>query len=133
MGVVVMSVRNFPFYAASAILLTATLMVSRSSTTAVLADSVKCDMSQYTAVPGLTASVEQDLLVVTWAGQNGQDVRVRYALDRGTPTIPALSVRTPGAQWASLGRNLTPEYHYVSGIRRMSTQQAEPLLGAGVE
>jgi len=33
----------------------------------------------------------------------------------------------------TLGQNLTPEYHVVSGIRRMSTQQADPLKAAGVE
>src|SRR5262249_11496724 len=33
----------------------------------------------------------------------------------------------------TLGQNLIPEYHVVSGIRRMSTQQADPLKAAGIE
>src|SRR5262249_33065103 len=49
-----------------------------------------------------------------------------------TPTIADLSVRK-GGQWLSIGQHLTPEYHVVSGIRRMSVQQAQPLVGAGVE
>src|SRR5438067_12863367 len=44
-----------------------------------------------------------------------------------------MSVRKAGAAWVTLGQNLTPEYHVVSGIRRMSTQQAAPLKDAGVE
>jgi len=97
------------------------------------ADAVKCDMSQYKAASGLTAAVEQDVLVVSWAGQNGQELRARYAIAGGTPTIRDLSVRKASGQWAMVGENLTPEYHVVSGIRRMSVQQAQPLVGAGVE
>jgi hypothetical protein len=33
----------------------------------------------------------------------------------------------------TLGQNLAPDYHVISGIRRMSTQQADPLKAAGVE
>jgi len=44
-----------------------------------------------------------------------------------------LAVRKSGAAWATLGENLKPEYHVVSGMRRMSTQQADPLRAAGVE
>ena len=97
------------------------------------ADAVKCDMSQYKTASGLTAAVEQDVLVVSWAGQNGQELRARYAITGGTPTIRDLSVRKASGQWAMVGENLTPEYHVVSGIRRMSVQQAQPLVGAGVE
>ena len=45
-----------------------------------LADSLKCDMTQYKATKGLTAAVEQDMLVVTWTGQAGSEVRARYAV-----------------------------------------------------
>src|SRR5205085_2967148 len=99
----------------------------------VLADAVKCDMSQYKAVSGLTASVDQDALVLAWNGENNQELRARFAIKSGTPTGRELAVRKAGGPWAAVGQNLTPEYHVVSGIRRMSVQQAEPLVGAGVE
>ena len=54
-------------------------------------------------------------------------------IEGGQPIVRDLSVRKAGGQWVTLGQNLTPEYHVVSGIRRMSTQQADPLRAAGVE
>src|SRR5262249_45758342 len=98
-----------------------------------LADSLNCNVSQYKAAQGLTAAVEQDSLVVSWAGQNGADLRARYAIESGQPIVRELAVRKAGGQWATLGRNLTPEYHVVSGVRRMADDQANPLRAAGVE
>src|SRR5712691_5672696 len=97
------------------------------------ADSLNCNLSQYKAVQGLTAAVEQDLLVVSWTGQNGADLRARYGIDSGQPVIRDLTVKKPGGQWTTLGKNLTPEYHVVSGIRRMADDQANPLKAAGIE
>jgi hypothetical protein len=96
------------------------------------ADSLKCDLAQYKASPGLTATLEQDTLAVSWTAQAGSEMRVRYAIDSGQPVVRDLAVRKTGGQWAILGQNLTPEFRVVSGIRRMSTQQAEPLRAAGV-
>ncbi|HEV3214624.1 MAG TPA: hypothetical protein VGZ27_02830 [Vicinamibacterales bacterium] len=98
-----------------------------------LADSLNCNLSQYKASQGLIATVDQDLLVVSWAGQNGAELRARYAIDNGQPLIRDLAVKRAGGQWATLGQNLTPEYHVISGIRRMGTDQAAPLRQAGVE
>ena len=82
---------------------------------------------------GLTAAVEQDALVVSWAGQNGADLRARYAIDGGQPVVRDLAVKKAGGQWTTLGKNLAPEYHVVSGIRRMADDQANPLKAAGIE
>jgi hypothetical protein len=96
-------------------------------------DAVACDMSQYKAANGLTASMDQNVLTVAWNGQSGSDMRTRYAIDNGTPIVRELAVRKSGGPWVTLGQNLQPDYHFVSGIRRMSTQQADPLKNAGVE
>ena len=93
---------------------------------------MRCDLAQYKGSSGLTAAMEQDVLAVTWNGQAGSEVRARYAVDGGQPVIRDLSVRKSGGQWASLGQNLTPEYHVVSGIRRLGTDQAAPLRAAGI-
>ena len=98
-----------------------------------LADSLNCNLSQYKAAQGLTAAVEQDALVVSWAGQNGADLRARYAIDSGQPVVRDLAVKKAGGQWTTLGKNLTPEYHVVSGIRRMADDQANTLKAAGIE
>jgi hypothetical protein len=97
-------------------------------------DAVTCNMTEYRASAGLTAAMDQtNVLTVAWNGQNGSEMRTRYAIDGGQPTVRELAVRKAGGQWVTLGQNLTPEYHFVSGIRRMSTQQADPLKDAGVE
>ncbi len=101
--------------------------------TTVHADSLNCDLSQYKAGTGPTAAMAQNTLTVSWPGEAGSELRARYAVDGGQPVIRELSVRKSGGQWASLGQNLTPEYHVVSGIRRMSVQQAQPLEAAGVQ
>jgi len=92
-----------------------------------------CNLSQYKAAPGLTAALDHDMLVVSWTGQNGVDVRARYAVDSGQPVIRDLAVKKAGGQWTTLGANLTPEYHVVTGVRRMATDQANPLRAAGIE
>jgi len=113
---------------AIAIALLTLLSASRS-----VADPLKCDVAQYKASPGLTANIEQDLIVVAWTGQGGAELRARYAIDAGQPVIRDLAIRKAGSQWTILGQNLTAEYHVTTGVRRMSEQQAEPLRAAGVE
>jgi hypothetical protein len=92
-----------------------------------------CDLSGYTASPGLTAIADGHLLAVTWQGERGAELRARYAVENGQPVVRDLAVRQAAAPWKLLGENLHPEYHVVSGIRRMTTQQADPLRAAGVE
>jgi hypothetical protein len=110
-----------------------TALVLSPATPVVLADSLNCNLSHYKPAQGLTAAVEQDSLLVAWSGQNGAELRARYAIVSGQPVVRELAVRKAGAQWTTLGRNLTAEYHVVSGIRRMADDQANPLRANGVE
>jgi len=80
------------------------LFLSLVITSAAAAQAIKCDMTQYKASTGLTAAIEQDLLVVTWAGQAGSEVRARYAIANGQPVVRDLAVRKQGGQWATLGQ-----------------------------
>src|SRR5438105_4036788 len=93
--------------------MTAALVLASTATpwraNVLLADSLNCNLAQYKAVQGLTAAVEQDSLLVSWAGQNGADVRARYAIEGGQPVVRDLAVRKAGGQWTTLGRNLTAE------------------------
>jgi hypothetical protein len=104
-----------------------------SPISALAADALSCDLSQYKAAQGLTAVVEQDSLVMSWNGQNGADLRARYGIDRGQPVVRELAVKKAGGSWTTLGKNLTAEYHVVTGIRRMADDQANPLKAAGIE
>ncbi len=95
--------------------------------------SQRCEMTQYRAVSGLTATAEPDALAVTWSGANGSELRARYAIDNGQPVVRELAVRKSGGQWAPLGQNLVPEFYVKSGLRRMTTQQGDPLISLGVD
>ena len=100
---------------------------------AAAAQTLRCDMAQYKAAPGLSATLDDKLLALAWRGDGGRDVRLRFTIADGRPVIRDLAVRKAPAAWTILGENLTPEYHVVTGVRRMTTQQADPLRAAGVE
>jgi hypothetical protein len=113
------------------LLLGTAILSARAMSTPV--DPLPCDLTEYKSSAGLTAAVVQDQLVVTWRGERGAELRARYAILNGQPLVRDLAVRKAGGIWATLGENLTPEYQVVTGVRRMSTQQADPLRAAGVE
>ena len=95
--------------------------------------ALKCDMTQYKASTGLTTALEGNLLTVSWNGQGTSQLRARFAIDGGTPTIRDLSVRRGGGEWAMLGQNLTPEYQVTTGSRRMSNDQANAFSSLGID
>ena len=95
--------------------------------------SLNCDFGGYRPLSGLTAAQTDNQLVVTWKGARDAELRARYVIETGQPLVRDLAVRRGGAAWVTLGENLKPEYRVVTGVRRMSTQQADPLRAAGVE
>ena len=96
------------------------------------ADPLNCDLTGYKPQSGLTASVAGDVLTVVWDGDRNQQVRMRFAIDKGTPTIQELALSVDG-QWRTLATGVTPEFRIVSGIRRVTQQQTEPLERLGVD
>jgi hypothetical protein len=92
---------------------------------AALAEPLACDLSGYKAAPGLSAVADDGLLRLEWAGARGQDLRAVFGLDNGVPIVRELAVRKTA--WTTLAHDLTPEFHTVSGVRRISTQQLTPL------
>jgi len=97
------------------------------------ADPLTCDLSAYKASPDLTATLANTALTVAWSGDRGQELRLRFVVISGTPTIEELAVRKKGGAWNVLAANVTPDFRVVSGLRRMSNQQMAPLRGLGVE
>lgn len=96
-------------------------------------DPLHCNMEQYRAQPGLTALVSEEALTLTWNGDPGSEMRMRLVIDQGTPTIRELAVRQSGRSWQVLAEGLTPEFRIVSGVRRVTQQQTEPLVEMGLE
>ncbi|HXB67896.1 MAG TPA: hypothetical protein VNY05_06620 [Candidatus Acidoferrales bacterium] len=91
------------------------------------------NLSEYRAAPGLTAESAQKTLTVTWDGERNEEIRLRLALQNGTPVIQEIALRHKGGTWAALAANLEPEFHIVSGLRRMTDQQLLPLKGLGIK
>ena len=71
-----------------------------------------CDLSGYRPQPGLEAVAESDGLTVRWDGEQGQELRARFAVVDGTPTIHELAVRKQGGEWK------TPGAEPRAGVRR---------------
>jgi hypothetical protein len=94
---------------------------------------LNCNLSQYKASTGLTSAVEGNVLTVSWNGQGTSQLRARFAIDGGTPTIRDLSVRRGSGEWATLGQNLTPEYQVTTARRRMSNDQANAFSSLGMD
>ncbi|HTC82863.1 MAG TPA: hypothetical protein VK683_00855, partial [Rhizomicrobium sp.] len=107
--------------------------VASASVPAVLADPVVCDLKAYKAQPGLTAAPDGDSLAVTWAGDDDQQLRLTVAVRDDAPVIDALALRHAGKDWVTLARNLGPDYAVMTGLRRISAQQLEPLYGLGIK
>jgi hypothetical protein len=95
--------------------------------------SLDCDLSGYKPAAGLTAAKDDSLLAVSWRGERNAEVRARYTITAGTPMMRDLAVRQGNGSWIVIGEHLTPEYHVVTGVRRMTRQQADPLRAAGIE
>lgn len=97
------------------------------------ADQVTCDMSAYKAQPGITAASTGDTLAVTWNGDSDQEVRLTLAVNDGTPTVKEIALRHGRGPWTALASNVTPDFAVMTGLRRMSNQQLEPLYGLGIK
>jgi hypothetical protein len=92
-----------------------------------------CDVSEYKASPGLTADAAQKVLTLIWDGEKNDEIRLRLSLQNGTPEIQDVALKHKAGSWVTLATNLEPEFHVVSGLRRMTDQQLLPLKGLGVK
>src|SRR5438876_3749572 len=113
-------------------LLAAASAYTRGSGVQAAVSPLNCSLSAYKADAGLTAGVAGDALTVTWNGEKNQEMRLRLAIDSGTPTIQELAVRRKGGAWGVVTANVTPEYRVASGRRRIDSEAAEGLRENGI-
>ena len=90
------------------------------------ADPLNCNLAEYKAAPGLRADVADNSLVVTWEGDNHAELRLRFGIEGGTPTIQELAIRPKGGDWRQLASHVQPEFRVVAGLRRVTQQQLRP-------
>ena len=97
---------------AAALLLAATLAS---------AEPLSCSLAGYRAQTGLTASLAKGALALQWSGDRGQELRARFVLTQGTPTIEELAVRPPGGTWGVVAANVVADYRVTTGLRRSTS------------
>jgi len=97
------------------------------------ADPLTCNVAHYKASPGLTAAVANNAATITWDGDNRQELRLRLTINGGTPTIEELAIKRQGGAWTTLLSHAAPDFRVVSGLRRITNQQLDPLAGLGVK
>jgi len=94
---------------------------------------LNADLSNYEAQPGLTAEVQNQQLLIQWEGEDGHELKIYFAVSGGVPTVTELAIRPEAEIWKTIARDLKPEYRIVSGVRRVTQQQIEPLEELGME
>ena len=119
------------------VLVTTIVYVNRSAVSAAQAgaraDSPMCTLTGYKAASGLNAAVTGDAVTLTWDAANNQEVRMRFTLSGGTPTIQELAVRRKGGSWGTIAANATPEFRVTAAKRRFERSQMNTLRNTGVK
>ncbi len=90
------------------------------------------DMDAYQAQPGLTAEVANDVLTVIWEGAHNEKFKLEFIINQGVPVIRTLDTRNSAGAWRTLLNGVAPEFRVVSGMRRVTQQQTEPLEKLGI-
>jgi len=108
------------------------LMLVFLPSTVALCQGVNCDLQEYHAQDGLKAEVVAGELQVNWEGERGQQLRAVFAVKDRQPLVRELAILRGTGDWKVLARNLSPEFDVVSGRRRVSEQQLDPLRALGV-
>ena len=94
--------------------------------------SLNCNLDEYHNQKGLTAESTGEVLTINWDGDHGNTVRISFSLISNTPVIKEMAIMPEEGQWQVLATNMAPEYRIVSGIRRVTQQQTEPLERIGI-
>ena len=94
--------------------------------------ALSCDMAQYQVRDGLTATSQDNGVTLTWSGERDTELRLTLTVADGSPRVAQMAVRRAAGGWATLARDLTPEFNVSSGLRRISEQQLRPLRNLGV-
>ena len=102
-------------------------------TPSVPGDPLTCSFAGYKALPGLTAVVANDTLTLAWDADKNEQRRLRLAVNAGKPVIQELAARRKGSAWVVLAKNALPDFRVVTGLRRITNQQLDPLAGLGVK
>ena len=97
-----------------------------------VAEAIPCDAKAYRAQDGLSATLNDNDLIVTWASAApGSQMRAVFVLQNGAPLIHELASSRGDGAWIPILRDVAPDFRVVSGLRRITDQQLEPLKKLG--
>ena len=96
------------------------------------ADELRCNFQGYRVQTGLTADLTEEVLTLIWNGDPGQQVRLRLSVDEGTLIFDEIAVHDAAGIWTVVTRSVTPEFRVVTGVRRVTEQQLQPLRALNV-
>src|SRR5579862_8596982 len=80
-----------------------------SSSPRVAAQTPSCTMTGYKAASGLTASMESGGVALVWAGDPGQQVRMRLAIENQSPAVREIAVQRDG-KWTTVVEHAAPDF-----------------------
>ena len=113
-------------------LLVAGVRAHRCTSSRAAAEPLRCDLSQLKPAPGLSASLSDNLLTVSWRGDGNHELRLRLTIVDARPLIRDLSVRKGTGAWAA---RREPRARIPRGHRRAPHDDAAggSLRAAGIE
>ncbi|OYU69259.1 MAG: hypothetical protein CFE28_04120 [Alphaproteobacteria bacterium PA2] len=92
-----------------------------------MAAPLVCETAGFSPGDGFEVSKGPEDVTLQWSGEAGQTGRLKLQVVAGEPRIAELALRKDGGDWVVVGSDLRPEFSVVSGVRRMSNQQLQPL------
>ena len=110
-----------------------TVVTLACSALTVHAQDISCDLTQYRASEGLQASLERETLLLSWRGDQGTELRARFAIEEGQPLLRELAARRAPGEWGIVGRDLRPEYEVTVGRRRIDELRLKAMYDLGHE
>jgi len=97
------------------------------------AQSLNCNMQDYTSVDGVKVEAGGDSVGLTWEGEAGAQLRADFTLRDGQPLVQELSARKGDGRWIVLGKDLTPQFEVTTGRRRISATERNELKRYGMD
>ncbi|HEX3754045.1 MAG TPA: hypothetical protein VHV26_03125 [Rhizomicrobium sp.] len=91
------------------------------------AQAQPCDLKAYKPADGLTAQAAGDGVILNWQGEAGAQLRAQFAIRDGKPWVGELAVQEQEGAWATLARNVTPDFQVTTAKRRLSTAQLHQM------
>jgi hypothetical protein len=103
-----------------------TLMISSCANKSVF------DLSEYQPQEGIQLTADDSVAEITWIGAHERLLTLEFAIESRQPVFRALRMQIEDGTWIPINHDFKPVFSVVSGVRRVTQQQTEPLVELGV-